>query len=105
MTSDLASYLRDLVTVGAVTAEERAFVALLDASWLLEAGADPRTVLERLADEGLPYPYASRVAECLSEWLAAEAMPRPYELTELSAPPTTATVAAASVVPSFDEVM
>lgn len=103
--SDLASYLRDLVTAGAVTPEARALVALLDASWLLEAGADPRTVLERLAAEDLPCPYASRVTECLAEWLVAEAIPHPYELTELSAPPTTATVAAASVVPSFDEVI
>lgn len=64
---DLACYLRSLVQAGATTPETEALVALLDASWLVEAGCDPRTTLERVLEDELAEPYASRVAECLAE--------------------------------------
>lgn len=85
MTAELAAYLRALVDAGATTPETRALVALLDASWLVEAGADPRAALERVAACDLPDPYASRVAECLAE---------------LPAPPTTVVAAPSAAPPS-----
>jgi hypothetical protein len=88
VTAELAVYLRALAEAGAATPEGRTILALLDASWLIEAGADPITTLARVAAVDLPDPYAQRVAECLAE-LHAPQGPAPaqvLQVAELPAP-------------------
>lgn len=63
MPDDLAAYLYELATTGAVDDEMRTRVMVLDAAHAIEAGAPADVVLARLVLAGLCDPWARRVAE------------------------------------------
>lgn len=71
MTSDLASYLRELAFAGAES-EALTRLQLLDCAGALEADHDEVAVLQHLIAAELAEPFASRVRECLAETPARE---------------------------------